>query len=131
MSEINKVEENANNFYTKMVKIKGFDGYYITEEGKVFCNLGKGRPTKGGYLRVCMRNLQTNKRVDKYIHRLVAEHFIPNPQNKRCVNHLDCNRTNNNVKNLEWATYKENNDYAIKLNRNNRDDLGRFCERSN
>lgn len=118
-----------------------FDGYYISDEGKVYSDLGKGcrdrakrvelyeikpRLTKNGYCRVCMRQQSTNKRVDKYIHRLVAEYFIPNPLNKKVVNHLDCNKQNNHVLNLEWCTYKENNDYAESLGRVKRDVLGRF-----
>ena len=42
------------------------------------------------------------------IHRAVAELFIPNPDNKPCVDHIDCNKLNNNVDNLKWSTYSEN-----------------------
>ena len=54
------------------------------------------------------------------IHRLLAEYFIPNPDNKPCVNHKDGNKLNNSLSNLEWATISENTKhaYANKLERN-------------
>lgn len=64
-----------------------------------------------GYLFVNL--MKNNKRCRQYVHRLVAMAFIPNPDNKKAVNHIDCDRSNNNVENLEWSTYKENNDYVI------------------
>lgn len=129
-----------------MIKpIEDFDGYFVSEEGKIYCNLGKGnrrdtgdskrvpvyeikpRVAKNGYMRVYMRNTVLNKRIDKYIHRLVAQYFVPNPLNKRVVNHIDCNRANNNSKNLEWVTTKENNAYSMGLGRLKRDkETGRF-----
>lgn len=127
--------------------ITDFSGYFISDEGKVFCNLGrgnrrktnrtvslyevKGRPTKNGYLRVYMRNQTTNKRVDRYIHRLVAQHFIPNPENKPCVNHKNCDRTDNRLVNLEWASAKENTDQTFELNHVERTSDGRYKSKFN
>ena len=48
----------------------------------------------------------------KTIHRLVAEAFIPNPNNYPCINHKDENKENNNANNLEWCTYKYNSNYG-------------------
>lgn len=55
-----------------------------------------------------------NKQYRKYVHRIVAETFISNENNKPTINHKDGNRANNNVENLEWSTYLENNIHSIK-----------------
>lgn len=58
------------------------------------------------YSRVTLSQNNIQKRFQT--HRLVAKYFIPNPENKPCVNHIDGNGTNNNVLNLEWCTHSEN-----------------------
>ena len=64
--------------------------------------------TTTGYLATRMGgNCKTFK-----IHRLIAKTFIPNPDNKPCINHKDGNRLNNKIENLEWCTIKENNQDA-------------------
>lgn len=52
-----------------------------------------------------------------YVHRIVAELFIPNPDNKPCIDHIDGDRTNNMYTNLRWVTYKENSHNVITYNR--------------
>ena len=64
-----------------------------------------------GYKQVVLCKDLTYKKL--FIHRLVAEAFIPNPLNLPCINHKDANPSNNNVDNLEWCTYKYNSNYYI------------------
>lgn len=66
-----------------------------------------------GYLQV--QFYINGKQTKKYVHRLVAQMFIPNPDNLPQVNHKDCDRTNNNVSNLEFCTASYNNQYREKF----------------
>ena len=95
--------------------IVGYENLYqISNCGRVKSSKRKGtlggimkpQPDTKGYLRI--RIHKNNVGSTYKIHRLVAQHFIPNPQNKPQVNHLDRVKTNNNDWNLEWATSKEN-----------------------
>ena len=87
------------------------DDYEITRDGKVI-NKHTGhtlapQPNGKGYLRVSI-----GKKL-MFIHRLVAEKYIPNPENKPQVNHKDGNKLNNCVDNLEWVTNQENRNHAV------------------
>ena len=78
------------------------DDYLITRDGKVINKKWnrevKGKPNSKGYLRVQIVG------KFRFIHRLVAEKYIPNPNNLPIVNHIDGNFLNNSVENLEWVT---------------------------
>lgn len=78
----------------------------------------KGIKDRGGYLLV---GLYKNNIVSKkLIHRLVAQAFIPNSENKPQVNHMDENKTNNRVSNIEWTTAKENSNHGTRNERSSK-----------
>ena len=114
-------------------EIEGYEHYLVSSWGKVYSieaarqiYRSEGRiyetatrklreltteETPKGYLRVYL--YKNGKRKHHKVHRLVAHAFIPNPEHKSQVNHIDGNKKNNSVTNLEWATDEEN-----KLHRN-------------
>ena len=66
---------------------------------------------RNGYMYVTLSNNKKRKTIK--VHRLVAEAFLENHNNYPCVNHIDSNRSNNNIDNLEWCTYKQNMQHAL------------------
>lgn len=100
--------------------IEEFPNYEVSNLGRVRNKEKKNiiAPIKGsnGYLSVRIRrNSGDREKPSLSIHRLVAKAFIENPDNKPQVNHIDGNKLNNNVDNLEWCTREENSQHAMKL----------------
>ena len=92
------------------MEIVGYPNYLIYEDGRVFSkNRNKFMEIdthKNGYKRI---QLWTNKKAyHKLVHRLVATAYIPNDDNKPCVDHIDRDTTNNHFSNLRWVTHLEN-----------------------
>ena len=99
-----------------MKDIKGYEGQYaITSCGKVWSYKSKKfiQPFDNGqgYLVVVLR--ANGKSKHHRVHRLVAEAYLPNPDEKPIINHKDENKHNNSVANLEWVTAKENINYSV------------------
>lgn len=98
--------------------IKGYKDYYVSKRGFVLsCKNNKKRILKPdnskGYLRVVLSKNGKTKRF--MIHRLVAQSFIRNSENKPEVNHIDGNKLNNQLNNLEWVTRSENEIHNFRI----------------
>lgn len=110
--------------------IKGYEGFYqVSSCGRIRSlafrrYIGKDKhieiirrekimklsSNKYGYLIVQLKSINSSRTC--YVHRIVAEHFISNPNNKPEVNHKDFDKHNNSINNLEWATRHENINYS-------------------
>lgn len=110
------------------LSVKNFEGYYEVNENGVVRSVdrliwnGKGYLLKKGQIikqqenkkgyKVCYLS-KNSKQKTCLVHRLVANAFIPNPNNYEQINHIDCNKSNNNVNNLEWCSNLQNQRHAI------------------
>lgn len=119
-----EVQKIIDHEYIRYTYINGYNrSYRIYTDGEVWSvRSGKflKQESSKGYKRVTLSINGKTKRFQ--VHRLVAMYFIENPLNKPCVNHIDGDKENNELKNLEWCTYSENErhsyDVLDKLNTN-------------
>lgn len=124
IKEIEKIDENEE-FFPINVPNKDFSKYVISKNGNIKNIEYYGekiekmvpKSIKNGYYRVTLLDKLSNKTYYMTIHRLVAYTFVENkdPTNNIIINHLDENKLNNNFKNLEWITTKENIIYSMAI----------------
>jgi hypothetical protein len=102
------------------------ENYFISNLGNIKsnkCRNGRGFGEK--YERLLKPVLKKTGYYEVYIgkwelvHRLVAKYFIPNSENKPCVDHIDFDKSNNKINNLRWVTYEENNKFRYDAGRAN------------
>lgn len=113
----------------KWKDIIGYEGcYHVSTTGKVRNAKTKKQLSsakiKSGYYTVSLWKNNIGKTFT--VHRLVATAFLQNPYNKKCVDHIDGNKNNNNVNNLRWATTKENCNNPVSVERYKKSATGRI-----
>lgn len=111
MLEIWKPVKNYEGYYEvsnlgRVKRLKRLQTYQDGHTQNLKEYISNGVLTTHGYLQVSLT--KDGKRIKRHIHDLVAEAFIPNPNNLKEVNHKDYNKTNNNITNLEWCTHQDN-----------------------
>lgn len=130
MKEIWKPVKNYEGFYevSNFGKVRSLDRVFPTKKGVVKCTKGKVMNLTlkdNGYKTVMLSVGGESKRF--HVHRLVSEAFIYNSSRKPIVNHKNGIKADNNVKNLEWVTHRENVEHALK---NNLTPVGMQCKYS-
>lgn len=99
-----------------MLPVVGWDGYFVTDDGRVWSTKSnrflKPELDRYGYVKITLSGIPKSRTTT--VHRLVAEAFIPNPENLATVNHINEDKTDNRVENLEWMSVKNNNNYGTR-----------------
>tara|TARA_R110000803_G_scaffold65170_1_gene126307 strand:+ start:161 stop:631 length:471 start_codon:yes stop_codon:yes gene_type:complete len=106
------------------MEIQNYPNYLIYEDGRVWSK--KRTKSKGGFLKqnnqghyLIVSLCLNGKPKQHYIHRLVGIHYIPNPENKEYIDHIDGDKLNNNIDNLRWVSSIENCNYFKSQKSNN------------
>jgi hypothetical protein len=98
-------------------KILGYDYYYVSNYGRVYSSFKKSirkqKHKPNGYLAIDLSYKGKHKIL--HIHRLVAQYFLPNNDTTLQVNHIDGNKKNNHISNLEWCSRVDNMKHAVKV----------------
>lgn len=111
--------------------------YYIDTEGNIYyTNKKTGKilpmsPTNNGKGYLGVQLLVNNRKKHFYVHRLVAMQFIPNPLNKKTINHINGNKSDNRMCNLEWATSNEQMQHAARILENSPRQHTIYCKQLN
>lgn len=116
----------SENDYKDFIDIKGYEGLYkINRNGDIISisdnrirykkDIFMSKTLVNGYYKVMLTKNGISSQ--KFVHRLIAEAFIPNPNNYSCINHKDECRTNNSIDNLEWCTHEYNLNYGTRTER--------------
>lgn len=109
-------------------KIKGYDNYLVSNFGKIISDEHELKQYKNfGHFYVYLYKNKVRKKF--YVHRLVAEAFVPNPFNYPIINHKDENGLNNNSTNLEWCTYSYNINYGTYILRRSKQCKKKICQK--
>lgn len=113
MYQFKTIEAYKHYAVNELGQVSSKDRMILTIDGKSYFRKGKilkPKKHKDGYLFVTLTKEKSKKNF--YVHRLVAEAFIPNPENKPQVNHINGNKADNTISNLEWVTNAENARHA-------------------
>ena len=115
------------------MEVEDYPNYLIYEDGTVYSKKTKKflKPrdnTNSGYYTVSL--CKDGKHIDFYIHRLVALHYIPNPHNYPCIDHIDRDKCNNHLYNLRWVNHSMNNQNTD-VQKNNKLQIKNICQDGN
>ncbi len=112
------------------MEIQDYSDYLIYDDGRVFSKKSN-KYLKPQKMKIGYYNISLGKSEPKYIHRIVALHYLDKIEGKDYVDHIDGNKLNNNVNNLRWVTHIENDNNYKSINKNNSTGFKNICFHKN